>query len=306
MEQLDQLLSLYWLRPEQAIWRALDIQAMRDFRFEGRSLDFGCGDGLFSFVRSGGGFARAFDAFQSMQKLEQFFEKTDVYDAYDESYAPLVSKPAQYNISVGFDHKANLLQKASTLGLYLETVEGDGNGPLPFDDNSFQAIFSNIVYWLDRPAEVFAELGRILSPGGRICIMLPNITLPQYSFYNALYAASDDPKWEWLQLLDRGRLTDNIRQAKSDEDWRTLFRGAGLSVAHHSQHLSKPIIQAWDIGFRPMFPALMKMVESVEPSKLPAVKEEWVKTLKMFAEPFCRIETPNHVSNAFHCYILTK
>ncbi|MFB2605609.1 methyltransferase type 11, partial [Rhizobium phaseoli] len=53
---LEQLLSVFWLRPETAIWRYLDIEAMKSFEFEGRSLDFGCGDGLFSFIRAGGRF----------------------------------------------------------------------------------------------------------------------------------------------------------------------------------------------------------------------------------------------------------
>ncbi|WP_311044083.1 methyltransferase domain-containing protein [Rhizobium bangladeshense] len=303
---LEQLLSVFWLRPETAIWRYLDIEAMKSFEFEGRSLDFGCGDGVFSFIRAGGRFSAGFDAFQKTEKLDRFYQNVDVYDAYDDSYDPLVASSPSYQISVGFDHKANLLRKAAALNFYKETIEGDGNAPLPFDDNSFGSIFSNIVYWLDNPAEVMSELGRILAPGGKICLMLPNETLPQFSFYNSLYAKTKDEQWKWLELLDRGRLSDNIKQSKSDDAWREIFRSAGLSVSHHSQHLPKVVIQAWDIGFRPMFPALMNMVASVDPQKLPSIKAEWIDALRMFAKPLTAIGQRNDSSSAFHCYILTK
>lgn len=47
-ESFNQLLNIFWLRPETALWRYLDINTLRDFEFVGHSLDFGCGDGLFS------------------------------------------------------------------------------------------------------------------------------------------------------------------------------------------------------------------------------------------------------------------
>ncbi|MDV4158445.1 class I SAM-dependent methyltransferase [Rhizobium brockwellii] len=305
-ENFNQLLNVFWLRPETALWRYLDIEAMRDFEFIGRSLDFGCGDGLFSFIRAGGEFDPLFDAFQKTANLDRFYEKVDVFDAYDDSYAPLVAKKPDYQITVGFDHKPNLLKKAAGLGLYAETVVGDGNEPLSFEDKSFDTIFSNIVYWLNDPASVMAELCRILRPGGQLCLMLPNVTLPDYSFFNRLFVQTKDPAWSWLDELDRGRLSDNIKQAASDEQWREIFGSAGLKVRRHSNHLSKHIIQAWDIGFRPMFPAFLKAVEAIPVDRLADVKSEWVESLKRFAVPFAATEIHDNPANAFHCYVLSK
>jgi SAM-dependent methyltransferase len=305
-ENFNQLLNVFWLRPETALWRYLDIEAMRDFKFFGRSLDFGCGDGLFSFIRAGGEFDPLFDAFQKTANLDRFYEKVDVFDAYDESYAPLVAKRPDYQIAIGFDHKPNLLKKAAGLGLYAETVVGDGNEALAFEGESFDTIFSNIVYWLNDPAMAITELCRILRPGGQICLMLPNSTLPEYSFFNRLFVQTKNPAWNWLDELDRGRLSDNIKQAASDEQWREIFGSAGLQVRSHSRHLSKHIIQAWDIGFRPMFPAFLKAVEAIPADKLADVKVEWVESLRRFAVPFAATEIRDSAANAFHCYILTK
>ena len=60
---LEELLSVFWLRPETALWRSIDIETMKDFEFFAPSLDLGCGDSIFSFIRAGGRFDITFDAF---------------------------------------------------------------------------------------------------------------------------------------------------------------------------------------------------------------------------------------------------
>jgi len=276
---------------------------MRSFEFTSPSLDFGSGDGMFSFIRAGGEFGSDFDVFQATTELDQFFNNVDVYDAFDESISPVVSKTPDYQIDVAFDHKENLLKKATTLGLYKGYKVGDGNARLPFDDDSFQTIFSNIVYWLDDPEFVLSELRRILKPGGKICLMLPDKNLPDFSFYNTLHVQTGDPKWAFLERLDRGRFSSNLKQAKSAAQWEALFENAAFTVDSHGKHLCKPIIQMWDIGLRPLFPLLLKMVESLGDNKA-EIKTQWVDTFEQFLEPFLSVED-QHNDFGFHCYILT-
>ena len=178
----EELLNVFWLRPETALWREIDIRAMQSFTFNSPSLDMGCGDGIFSFIRAGGGFSPEFDAFRAMSGLDKFFDNVDVFDAFDDRVSPAVTHAPQYRIDCGFDHKANLLSKSGQLGLYGSLKQGDANQALPFPDESFNSIFSNIVYWLDDPQAVLKEISRILRPGGRVCLMLPNQTLPEFSF----------------------------------------------------------------------------------------------------------------------------
>ena len=49
MSTLKELLNVYWLRPETALWRAIDIEVMKNFDICGNSLDLGCGDGVWVF-----------------------------------------------------------------------------------------------------------------------------------------------------------------------------------------------------------------------------------------------------------------
>ena len=125
----DELLNVFWLRPETAMWREIDISAMVPFKIRSPSLDLGCGDGIFSFIRAGGGLDEGFDAFRAVARLDRFFENADVFDAFDESVNPVVTHPPGYRIDCGFDHKENLLRKAKQLGLYSNLKVGDANHP---------------------------------------------------------------------------------------------------------------------------------------------------------------------------------
>lgn len=307
-DTLKQLLNVFWLRPETALWREIDIRTMSDFEMRSPSLDLGCGDGTFSFIRAGGEFGRSFDAFRSVTQLDQFFQNVDIFDSYDETLSTAVVKTPNYQIDVGFDHKTNLLKKAGQLGLYKTFIQGDASQPLPLPDASFNSVFSNIVYWLDSPQFVISEISRILKPGGVACLMLPNSTFPQFSFYNQLYVKGSDPRWKFLEILDRGRFADNIRQAKSLVEWQAMFKHAGLEIERHHAHLGKLTIQTWDIGLRPLFPILLEMANELPLEKLISIKEKWIQTMAAFIEPLIKIdkEIQGEEESAFHCFELRR
>jgi SAM-dependent methyltransferase len=305
---LQRLLFAHWLRPETALWRAIDIRAMEKFEIEHPSLDLGCGDGIFSFIRAGGAFHPLFDVFQTVANLDTFFDKVDVFDAFDGFQAPDVLRTPDYRISCAFDHKENLLRKAGALEFYEDLRQGDANEPLPFADASFKSAFSNIVYWLRDPNAALRELARVLMPGGRCCLMLPNPSLRDFSFYYRYCVSSGDRRFAFLEQLDRGRILDNVKHARSDRDWRSVFESVGLSVVDHRRHLSKVVVQTWDIGLRPLFPVLRKLAQIPNRNELLEIKTEWVETLERFLAPLVDLD-PNldfGEEHAFHCYIVQK
>ncbi len=305
---LDQLLNVYWLRPETALWRSIDIRAMREFQFLSPSLDLGCGDGIFSFIRAGGRFDITFDAFQALSNLDSFFDKVDIFNSYSGDLCPVIEKLVNYQIDFAFDHKENLLKKAKSLGLHKEFIVGDANKRLPFGDGSFNSVFSNIIYWLEDPAHSFLELSRILRPKGRCCVMLPNSTFPECSFYYDLYIRQKNDKFRFLEKLDRGRITDNIKHSKSYRDWLSIIECAGLTVRQHSMHLSKTTIQIWDIGLRPIFPLLYKMASGLQKEPLLDIKKQWIDTFSQFLDPIAAMdgELNPDTEPGFHCFILEK
>jgi len=161
-EVLTKFLNAYWLRPETAIWRTCDIESMKKFDFRAPSLDLGCGDGTFSFLRAGGEFDDTYDVFTDIDNLKDFFANVDVYDSFQGTEKVMIKKQTDYKIDIGLDHKSNLLKKAQKKNLYHELVIADVNKGLPFDNESFESIFSNIIYWLNDPIKIFAEIYRVL------------------------------------------------------------------------------------------------------------------------------------------------
>lgn len=134
--------------------------------------------------------------------LGKFYSNVDVYDSYKNSIEIKIKKSSKYVIDVGLEHKKNLMNKAANLGMYHRFVEADANGKLLFDDGSFQTIFSNIIYWLDAPQHSFREIYRILKHGGQCCVMFPNVSYIEGSFYYSLCEKGKHDEFEFLKLID--------------------------------------------------------------------------------------------------------
>lgn len=308
---LKELLNVYWLRPETALWRAIDIEIMKDFEVQGNSLDFGCGDGVLSFIRGGGEFNLSFDDYQSIGNLDKFYDNVDVHDIFIDGYRPCISKKPWYRFSVALDHKENLLKKAKQLNFYDDFIIHDANQSLPFESNTFDSVFSNIVYWLDDPQKSMNEISRVLNRGGKVALMLPNRTMPEFSFYNQLYVKTNNKNFEFLKYMDRGRYSSNIKLSKDFDEWKQIIDNSGLKIVEHKTHLSKTVMQIWDIGLRPLFPVLLKLVNAIEnKEELLNIKKEWIEIFMKFLEPIFELEMKNKLNQneekAFHYFVLEK
>ncbi|MGG7073557.1 hypothetical protein U5B43_04765 [Campylobacter sp. 9BO] len=147
--------------------------------------------------------------------------------------------------------------------------------------------------------------------GGAVALMLPNKTMPDFSFYNQLYIKKGNMDFGFLRYLDRGRYSSNIKLAKSFSEWEKIICNSGLKIAEHKMHLSKTVIQMWDIGLRPIFPVLSKLVNAVEnKEELLNIKEEWIEIFMRFLEPIFELEINNKLDQnherAFHYFVLEK
>lgn len=299
----------YWMRPENALWRARDFQVMEDIVLDGPSLDFGAGDGAISFLRAGGRLAEHYDAFSESLDTTQFFKGADVYDQFHDVSGEIVVQPPSYKIDVAFDLKENLLAKAQKMDIYGRIVVGDGNAPLPFENGEFQTVFSNIVYWLKDPVRTMGELSRITRTGGQIILFLPSDHLADYSFYNKYYLSQDKPaSREFLTMLDMGRLANNIKISKSAPEWESIFEGAGLKVFTRRQHISGALVRLWDIGLRPFSPFMIQMANRLPAQERAAAKRRWVEETYEIFEGFLNLqpELEQEEPTAFFLYVLRK
>lgn len=306
---LRALYEYYWLRPENALWRARDFQVMEDIPFEPPILDFGAGDGAVSFIRAGGRLAPHYDAFSETLDTSKFFFGADVYDQFHGVSGDIVAKEADYKIDVAFDQKENLLAKARKMNFYRKIVVGNGNEKLPFIDEEFRTIFSNIVYWLADPLKVMRELARITMPGGKLVLFLPSNHLADYSFYNRYYLGKGRPSsMKFLELLDMGRLANNIKISRSASGWEDIFGRCGLDVAARHNHISGALVRLWDIGLRPFSPFMIQMANTLSRDERAKIKRRWVDETHRLFEGFLKIQPDLERAEpaTFFLFVLSK
>ncbi len=147
--------------------------------------------------------------------------------------------------------------------------------------------------------------------GGKVALMLPNRTMPEFSFYNQLYVKTNNKNFEFLKYMDRGRYSSNIKLSKDFDEWKQIIDNSGLKIVEHKTHLSKTVMQIWDIGLRPLFPVLLKLVNAIEnKEELLNIKKEWIEIFMKFLEPIFELEMKNKLNQneekAFHYFVLEK
>lgn len=298
---LKQFLNVYWLRPESALWRTMDCIKMEGIEFEKPIIDVGCGDGIFSFLRTGGKFGLDFDMFLSVGNLDKFFKNADIYNSFDrKKVIPSIIQKPKYRIDVGLDWKQTLLDKAGTLGFYDKLIKYDANYKIPLENDSFNTVFSNIVYWLDNVEGVLKEFSRIVTDEGKIVLLLPDKSIKNCYVYN--YYLKN--KSSWAKLLDGGRYKQ-MKKCYSYREWEQIFIKSNLEIAFHDTHLSERLIKLWDIGLRPLSPVLIEMSNKLEGMNRKRIKKEWIKICFNICKSFLEEEL-GRSDNVFHLFVLEK
>lgn len=302
---LRKYLELYWLRPEVALWRLADADALHRVSFQGAELDLGCGNGLNSFILCGGQLPLSVDDFidADTPDANRFLSgAADIYDSPPASIAKL--DPPKHRIRLGLDWKQNLLDKAARLGLYERLMLHDANFPLPLDSCSVASAFSNTFYWIDNIDLALTELARTLRSDGVATVLVPDTTLRESFFYSKYVVGHG---WDWMTVLDKGRHS-HMRHFGTAAEWRQRFASSGLSVQTHLPYLSSRVHDIHEIGLRPISPVLVKMANRLSAADRDEIKREWVDYCMAVAEPLVNsgwLDDPA-LPTMFHAFVLRR
>lgn len=286
---LDAFLQLYWLRPTTALSRAIEALTLRDVTLRAPMLELGCGDGYASFLRAGGRFAADFDAYVSADRLAPV-----IGDPYPAD-VPRVAAPRRVHapdlrIAVGVDHSPALCAKARTIGLYDEVIALDDGLPR-FDGRRFATIYCNLLRWPADFPETLRDATDWLEPDGQLIVQVPSETFREYSVLEQLRQSALAADWHALLRLDRGR-SQLAYYCRTFDEWSELFTACGLTIESHRRYLSKPVLQAWDIGLTPILPYLVDMASRLAATDRSEIKRKWVAGLRELLTPLCRLDWP--------------
>lgn len=303
---LDELLPLFWLRPETALWRACDCLLMESVKLPGRSADLGCGDGTLSFVMAGGRFPKDYDVFKTVAKLRSYGRGSDIFNAKARGALKTTTTGLHRRFSWAVDHKDGLISKAARLGLYEKTLVHDLNKPLPFEVGSLDSAFSNILYWLEDADAVLKDWRRVLAAKGRLALFVPDHSFPDKAWL--YYRAPHEGRFRHLNYLDRG-YSPLIKHCYSAARWEKIFDRAGYRVVEHRPYLSDAVMDIWNVGTRPIAHLLIDMAGRLDASDRLRARKLWVDFFTGFFSPILRDEMkrrPREGTAAFHFYVLEK
>jgi len=273
---LKEYLKAYWLRPVTALWRALEAELLNfdKCKPKGRkSMELACGDGINSFIASGGKVPIIFDAFESVVEIsskEFYIKKTDIYDSYDKDVYNNVIFPNDIKFDYGIDHKNNLIKKARILNMYNELIVLDLNKDLPNEDSSVDFIFSNSIYWIENIDHCLSEINRVLSSRG-VCKF---IIIKDRFIDNTLWKKLG--KYKFKQFLDMGR-HKHYKQLRSCEEWDYLFKKAGLKIKNKLPIVNDNLAHMVEFhDLREISPVTASMAAKLDDKNLIETKNKWI------------------------------
>ncbi len=152
----------------------------------------------------------------------------------------------------GIGTYVRVLQTAATLAVGLDIeweriAEGSQTTPhlhvgvcehLPYRDRSFDTVLSHeVLEHVQDDRLAAAEMVRVLKPGGRAVIFVPNRLYPFEThghFWRGRYHFGNTPLINYLPDPLRNRLAPHVRAYTAD-GLRSLFAGLPVRTIHHSQ-----------------------------------------------------------------------
>jgi len=281
---LEELLNIYWIRPENAFWLSKVMQKLDAFEWYGPKLDLMCGHGMWSFIKAGGAFGIDFDVHQEITQLEDYQKGVDIQNNFSEKYKPSITRKPNYRMEYGLDWKQNNLEKCGSLDFYDNLILANCNEKLPLEDNLLGTIFCNTIYWVDDINHILREVSRILKPDGKAYLVN---YLPAINNYLDFYR--DKVSSEWIELIDRKRSNEN-KHIFTKEEWLHLYDIAGLELVEYVPTVNQLYAHIWNIGMRPLAGYIIEMSHSINKDKLEKIKSGWIRTLKTILTPF--VENP--------------
>jgi len=231
--------------------------------------------------------------------MEGFHSGRDIYDQTT-NYNPKILQKPKIRIDVGLDWKNNLLKKAKKLDLYEKLVQHDLNKKLPFEDNSFSTIFSNVYYWVDNLPQLLKESNRILKKNGKLMLFVPDANFKEWLIYNRFIKRGQ----KWAKILDRGQY-GNMKHCYSYKKWKKLFSDADLKIEKHSGYLSKGFLQYCDIASRPYSPYMIEMSNQLSEKNRKKIKKKLIEDFLPITNSYVKSKGKEE-KPGYHYFVLNK
>lgn len=281
--KLQNFMEFYWMRPENGIVKYFQSESWSDIKIKQKSLDISTGDGTYLFLHAEGKFHLDFDFYTNTNSSKFSHEKfIDIYDTFSSSYKPKIKNKAKFNFDVVTDWKKGLLKKAEKLGCFKETILHDNNKlPLPFEDNEFDFVHSNALYWTNNPIELLKEVRRITNQNSFIVLEYATDKL-----LSTLFELKPFLDAKAFSILNRKRIEEMKGLKNSYFDIKNQIIKSGLKIEDvRLCWPNKIITNFWNIGLRPVSHLMIEMANDLGKNKRVEIKKKWTKIFTEILTP---------------------
>lgn len=253
ISRLWNYLSLYFLKPFDAINDTLTASLISRLNWSGEFVEIGSGDGVFSYVMHGGAFPLWFDRY-----LITDLTRKDIYDTHKQNVLPVTRQIKSPVILKAIDAKQSHIEKIKEIGFAREVIFSPYEN-LPLDDQSVDAIFYYTPHGLKNHDLAIHEANRILKPGGRMLILLYDSTFKKSFLCHRLSRFLPGFLGQYFEHLDNGRYKEITSLSNSPQGWRNFFASHGFSIEKDHTGLSSFAWKVYDIQTRPFFKIMIRI-----------------------------------------------
>lgn len=112
-------------------------------------------------------------------------------------------KKLGYTDQDALDYSKEMLDEAQTKGVYKNLMQADLSKPLQIEDNAYGAIVCCGTFTYGHvDASAFAELCRIVKPGGYICFSIRDGAYEDYGYRDRMLQLEKEQVWELVEMRD--------------------------------------------------------------------------------------------------------
>lgn len=170
--------------------------------------------------------------------------------------------------------------------------------PLPFENASFNTIFSNVFYWITDLRQLLSECHRILKNTGRLIVAVPDKKFQK----NLIYSEYLKHGHQWAKYLDRGN-HKNLKHFHTYAEWKSIFSSAGFKIEYHSSYLSEMFVRWSQIGNWMYTPTMTKMSNLIDPQIRNTIKSKLIENVLPIVMSYVNYEMTLR-QGTFHLFIL--
>ena len=146
---------------------------------------------------------------------------------------------------VGFDNWDEMLVPARKSGIYKKVVKGDAR-KMPFEDNSFNTVFSNcVIEHIDGIDKVLSETARLLKPGGYFIFTTPSHKYKEYLYFYQLFNRLKMPFLANWYTKKRNAMLNHYNWF-SKEGWQARLADSGFELIESEYYIGKKTLYIWD------------------------------------------------------------